>query len=249
MAGAVHYTDAGTPEGMRVYAIGDVHGCRELLVEMHARIDAEIARDRPGDWRIVHVGDYCDRGPDTRGVLDFLIARMQADGRVVCLRGNHDEGFLNFIAGDGPDRIFTANGGETTAASYGVEADFSTQPGIAAGRAALSRAVPEAHRAFLAGLPFSTAFGDFFLCHAGIRPGVPLDAQDPQDLIWIRQAFLDDERLHPKIVVHGHTPAPAVELRPNRVNVDTRAFSSGRLSALMAEGKRKSLLEVSGPPR
>ncbi len=240
----VRLADARPPDGMRLYAIGDVHGCRDLLAEMHARIEAEIARDRPDDWRIVHVGDYCDRGPDTRGAIDFLIARMEADRRVICLRGNHDEGFLNFIAGSGPDRIFTANGGEATAASYGVAADFSSARSIDAARAALARAAPDAHRAFLAGLPFSAVFGDFFLCHAGIRPGVPLDAQDEQDLIWIRTDFLDDPRLHPKVIVHGHTPAAEVEILPNRVNVDTRAFAGGRLSALVVDGTDKRLLQT-----
>lgn len=245
----IRLAEARPPDGMRLYAIGDVHGCRALLAEMHARIEAELARDRPDDWRIVHIGDYGDRGPDTAGVLDFLVARMQADARVLCLRGNHDEGFLNFVAGTGPDRIFTANGGEATAASYGVAADFSSAAGVAKARAGLAAALPESHRAFLSALPFYATFGDFFLCHAGIRPGVPLDAQDPQDLIWIRDAFLDDPRLHPKVIVHGHTPAAEPEIMPNRVNVDTRAFASGRLSALMVEGSRKSLLEVSGPSR
>jgi serine/threonine protein phosphatase 1 len=248
MAAGIRFEDARTPAGMRLYAIGDVHGCRDLLAEMHARIDAEIARDRPADWRVVHVGDYCDRGPDTRGVIDFLIARMAADSRVICLRGNHDEGFRSFLASRPGAGIFINNGGETTAASYGVEADFSP-PAIERTRAALVRAVPDAHVAFLAALPYATVVGDFFLCHAGIRPGVPLERQDPQDLIWIRERFLDDPQLHPRVIVHGHTPAEAVELRPNRVNVDTRAFASGRLSALMVEGSRKSLLEVSGPPR
>lgn len=248
MAGGVHFLDAKAPEGMRLYAIGDIHGCRELLVEMHERIDAETARDRPADWRIVHVGDYCDRGPDTKGVLDFLTARMAADARVICLRGNHDEGFLSFLTARPGAGIFVNNGGEATAASYGIEADFSP-PAIERTRAALAGAVPDAHVGFLATLPYSVGFGDFFLCHAGVRPGVQLERQDPQDLIWIREKFLDYPHLHPKVVVHGHTPADQVEIMGNRVNVDTRAFASGRLSALMVEGSRKSLLEVSGPPR
>lgn len=254
MAAGIRFEDARAPDGMRLYAIGDVHGCRGLLAEMHARIDAEIARDRPADWRIIHVGDYCDRGPDTRGVIDFLVARMAADRRVICLRGNHDQGFRDFVAlGDIASgrnlRVFTGNGGETTAASYGVRADFSTAEATAATREALAGAVPAAHLAFLNALPFCVTFGDFFICHAGIVPGLPLDAQAHDDLIWIREKFLDDPRLHPKLIVHGHTPANEVEVMPNRVNVDTRAFASGRLSALKVDGSRKNLLEVSGPPR
>ena len=242
------------PEGIRLYAIGDVHGCRDLLVEMHAQIEDQIARDRPDDWRIVHVGDYGDRGPDTKGVIDVLIARMTADNRVICLRGNHDQGFQAFMESDSlrPGRdshVFTRNGGETTAASYGVAADFSTPETMAATRAALRDAVPPGHLEFLAGLPYVAEFGDFFLCHAGIRPGIAFDAQRHDDLIWIRQEFLDYPGLHPKVIVHGHTPADEVEVMPNRVNVDTRAFASGTLSAIMVDGGRKSLLEVSGPPR
>lgn len=234
------------PEGMRLYAIGDIHGCHDLLAQMHERIDAEIARDRPADWRIVHVGDYCDRGPDTKGVLDFLIERMAADPRVICLRGNHDEGFLSFIAGRPGAGLFINYGGETTAASYGVKSDFSN---LARTREALIAAMPDSHVRFLSTLPHSMSFGDFFLCHAGIRPGIAMDKQDPQDLIWIRETFLDYPHLHPKVVVHGHTPAPQVEIMGNRVNVDTRAFASGRLSGLMVDGDRRAILEVSGQPR
>jgi serine/threonine protein phosphatase 1 len=244
----VHLDNARLPPGLRLYAIGDVHGCRDLLMEMHARIDAELERDAPGDWRIVHVGDYCDRGPDTKGVIDFLIARMAWNKRIVCLRGNHDEGFVSFLEARSGAGIFINNGGETTAASYGVRADFSSAAAVEQTRESLLAGVPHAHRAWLADLPHAAELGDFFFCHAGIRPGVPLDVQDANDLVWIRETFLDDPRLHPKVIVHGHTPSNEVELRPNRVNVDTRAFASGRLSALKLDGAGKSVVEVSRPP-
>ena len=124
--------------------------------------------------------------------------------------------------------------------------DFSDRAGLRPRRNALREAVPEAHRAFLQGLKFSCAFGDFFFCHAGIRPGVPLDSQDPSDLIWIREVFLNFADLHPKIVVHGHTPSPEPEIRANRVNVDTGAFRSGVLSALVVEGGDKHIMKVAG---
>ena len=106
--------------------------------------------------------------------------------------------------------------------------------------------MPEAHRAFLRGLEFSCTFGDFFFCHAGIRPGIPLDRQEPSDLIWIREAFLNFAGLYPKVVVHGHTPTPAPDIRANRVNVDTGAFRSGVLSALVIEGGDKQIMRVGG---
>jgi serine/threonine protein phosphatase 1 len=248
VSAGVHLDAARLPTGLRLYAIGDIHGCRDLLVEMHARIDAEVERDRPADWRIVHVGDYCDRGPDTRGVIDFLIERMAWDSRVVCLRGNHDEGFLSFLEARSGAGIFINNGGETTAASYGVTGDFSAGA-LERTRRSLVAAMPAAHAAFLAALPYAITVGDFFFCHTGIRPGVPIDEQEARDLIWIRESFLDDPRLHPKVIVHGHTPSTDVELKANRVNIDTRAFASGRLSALMLDGERKLVREVSRPPR
>ena len=240
----VDFASARAPEGMRLYAIGDVHGRRDLLVRMHEAIDAEIARDRPGDWRIVHLGDYCDRGPDTKGVLDFIIARQAEDARILSLRGNHDDGMLNFLKASGEWRIFTNNGGETTASSYGVQADFSTPWTLEASRDALNAAMPAAHRAFLEALPYQADFGDFMFCHAGVRPGVPLDGQYPQDLIWIRDAFLHHDGLYARVIVHGHTPVDGVDIRRNRVNLDTRAFASGRLSAIAIEGDGKRILEA-----
>lgn len=244
MAG-VHFLDARAPDGMRLYAIGDVHGRLDLLKAMHARIRSELMRDHPPDWRIIHVGDYVDRGPDSKGVLDFMVARIAEDPRVVALRGNHDEGFEHFLAGKPGSRTFTANGGDATCRSYGVAADFTSGTGIEEARIAMRAAVPAAHLAFLEGLAASAEFGDFFFCHAGIRPGVPLDRQDPQDLIWIRETFLHHPGLHPKVIVHGHTPQNEAEVLANRVNVDTLAYASGRLTALVVDGTEKRLLEVS----
>lgn len=240
----IDFNSARVPDRMRVYAIGDVHGCLELLTSMHEAIDAEIARDGPDDWRVVHLGDYCDRGPDTKGVIDLLAARLAADARNICLRGNHDEGMLHFLDGR-ESASFTHHGGDTTCASYGVEADLSSPAGLEASRAELSRAMPAAHRSFLERLPTSVTIGDLFLCHAGVRPGVRLDEQSPHDLIWIRGEFHRHVALYDKLVVHGHTPVETVEIWPNRVNLDTRAFASGVLSGMAFEGVGKRVLEVS----
>ena len=123
---------------------------------------------------------------------------------------------------------------------------FRRDAAIRRSRDALIGAVPPAHIAFLSGLKLSLSIGDFFFCHAGIRPGVPLDAQDPHDLIWIRREFSDYRGLHPKLIVHGHTPHAEPELRANRINIDTYAFASGRLTALAIEGREKRFLEVTG---
>lgn len=245
-AGGIHYLDARAPEGLRLYVIGDVHGCLGLLRQLHDRIHAEIERDKVGDWRIVHVGDYCDRGPEVRQVIDYLIGMSATDDRVIALQGNHDLGFVQFLLEPDANGLFANYGGPQTAASYGVELDLRTPGSLKIAHEALCRAVPPAHRDFLASLPLTAEFGDFFICHAGIRPGVPLDRQVPQDLLWIRSEFLDYPNLHPKVIVHGHTPQTSAEEMANRVNVDTGAVWSGVLTALVVDGAEKRLLEARG---
>jgi len=247
----VHFREARAPQGVRLYAIGDVHGRLDLLAAMHAHIATEIERDGVADWRAVHLGDYVDRGPDSKGVIDLLIAARQRDQRNILLAGNHDVGFLDFIDHPDPDGLFIRYGGVQTAQSYGVDLSGIGHGVVAwatnalrSGHADLLRAVPQGHVDFLRSLGFSATLGDFFFCHAGIRPGIPLEKQDRQDLIWIREAFHAHRDLYPKVIVHGHTPQPQAEVLPNRVNVDTLAHESGRLTALVVDGTAKTILSV-----
>lgn len=240
----IHLRDARAPDGMVLYAIGDVHGRLDLLTRMHAAIAADRDRRRAADWRVIHLGDYVDRGPESRGVIDFLIDAVARDPRHLALAGNHDLGMLDFLAAPRAEGLFALYGGVQTAASYGVALDLSDTVRLAAAHRAFAAAVPRRHEAFLRGLALSAGFGDFFFCHAGIRPGVALDAQQRDDLIWIRDPFHRHAALHPKVVVHGHTPVAEVELLDNRVNVDTGAFMSGRLSALVVDGVEKSVIRV-----
>lgn len=245
----IHFLEASGPDGMRIYAIGDVHGRFDLLEKMHARIAAELAADRPDDWRIIHLGDYVDRGPDSAGVIEFVSTRTRDDPRMLAIAGNHEMKFLAFLANPEQWRQFADFGGEETVQSYGVGIDFTTASGLREGHAALKRAVPPSHMSFLNGLAYSIGFGDFFFCHAGIRPGVPLDEQDTHDLTWIRSEFLDYPHLHPKVIVHGHTPHDEPEVMANRVNVDTLAYRSGVLTALVIDGTDKRFLSVSDSDR
>ncbi|MBD0413064.1 metallophosphoesterase family protein [Oryzicola mucosus] len=243
-AKGVDFASARTPEGMRLYAIGDPHGRLDLLEGMHKRIADEIARDKPDDWRVIHLGDYVDRGPDSRGVLDFLITLKQRDERFVFLTGNHDQAMLHFLATAQVDGIFVRNGGVQTVRSYGVDAFFESPEAAVRTRNQLMDVLPQAHLRFLRNLDYSCSFGDFFFCHAGIRPGVALDKQSRDDLIWIRGTFLNNDDLFEKVVVHGHTPQTDPEILRNRVNVDTGACFTGRLTAFVAEGDVKQTFSV-----
>ena len=234
---------------MRFYAIGDIHGQLAMLEQAHAR----IARDREetGDATapVVHLGDLVDRGPDSRGVLEFLIDGVDRGEPWVVLRGNHDAMFLDLLTGQGAaDAYLGPNvGGEATAASYGVRTGgFRSRRAVAAD---LTAAVPERHLRFLSALPYLKAAPDLLFVHAGIRPGVPVTLQDPSDLMWIRDDFLRDPRDHGVLVVHGHTPVEMPDHRRNRVNLDTGAGYGRALTAAVFEGRDCWVLEESGRER
>jgi serine/threonine protein phosphatase 1 len=244
----IHLDDASGPEGVRLYAIGDVHGRLDLLEKMHELIAGEIDRDKPVDWLVIHLGDYVDRGPDSRGVIDFLITARNRDERFMTLTGNHDLGLLDFLAEPRMDSLFMEFGGIQTAASYGVSFE-PADPDLSRFHSELLDAVPREHIRFILSCGFNVAIGDFFFCHAGIRPGVSLDRQDQDDLVWIRKGFLDCPDLFPKVVVHGHTITRQPELRANRVNIDTGAWFSDVLTAFVVDGGNKRLTTVGGAPR
>lgn len=224
---------------MRLYAIGDVHGCDALLAQVHAKIAADLATWPVADHRIIHLGDFIDRGPESAAVIGRLVELTAQDERVLCLRGNHEAMFLDFLA-DPIDagQTFLRNGGVATLASYGVPLDggFSSMRDLIGLVYTVLEALPVAHRQFIARLPFSFRFGDFFFCHAGIKPGVALEAQDSHDLTWMREPFLSSKADFGAVVIHGHTPAEAPEIHPNRINIDTGAVICGKLTCLAIEG-------------
>ncbi len=232
--------EAKTPDEMRLYAIGDVHGCDDLLAALHDRIDQDLALRPIEDHRIIHLGDYIDRGPNSAAVIERLVALSAKDDRVLCLRGNHESMFLDFL-GDPMEggQPFLRNGGMETLASYGA----SLGRGFASMRDLIGLVyetlaiLPVEHRQFIARLPASFRFGDFFFCHAGIRPGVPLDEQDTHDLTWIREPFLSSNADLGAVVIHGHTPVKTPDVRPNRINIDTGAVLGGPLTCIVLEGR------------
>lgn len=238
---------------MRSYAIGDIHGQRARLERAHVLIEADRAECEDADAPVVHIGDLVDRGPDSRGVIDFLLEGIAEGEPWVVLKGNHDRMMSLYLREptqrdpglrSGLGWAHEIIGGLETLASYGVD--------ISAGRREedihrdARAAVPRAHIDFLENLPASYRRGEAFFCHAGIRPGVPLESQVEDDLIWIRREFLDDRRAHGALIVHGHTPVDAVTHYGNRLNLDTGAGYGKALSAVVIEGRDAWLLTDEG---
>jgi serine/threonine protein phosphatase 1 len=220
---------------MTIYAIGDIHGHLDQLRAAHDRVAADRAREGTETASLVHVGDLVDRGPDSAGVVALLASLAAHDPRVVVLKGNHDAMFSGFLE-QGPDParsrwLSDTMGGRETLLSYDVPPDLPE----AERHAALLRAVPLQHRRFLAGRPTLHREGGYAFVHAGIRPGIALDAQKEEDLLWIRGPFLFDTRDHGALIVHGHTPVERVELHPNRLAIDTGTAWGGPLTAVAIE--------------
>jgi serine/threonine protein phosphatase 1 len=226
---------AAVPEGLRVYAIGDVHGRADLLGAVLDRIDAHHAGRPPARKLEILLGDYVDRGPKSRDVLDVILSR-QAVSDLVCLRGNHDEMPLRFLREPAFLSQWSELGGVETLLSYGVSVGRGRSADAVA--ADFGSVLPAEHRAFLDALPFSHCCGDYFFVHAGVRPGTPLDGQNEHDLIWIRDEFLDHAGFFEKKIVHGHTPKRSPENLPNRMNLDTGAYITGVLTCAVFEGDR-----------
>jgi len=237
------------PAGHLVYAVGDVHGRLDLLNRMLALILAD-AEGRDADRRaIVFLGDYVDRGPQSRGVIDRLLAGPPAGFEQVCLMGNHESWLLDFLVDCRAGAGWIANGGGATLDSYGTQIPrglgFSLGTGrLESTRLAFLQSLPEAHRAFLKNLEFMWRSGDYAFVHAGVRPGRALDDQDPQDLLWIRRDFLESEDNFGAFVVHGHTIVDAPEERANRIGLDTGAFATGRLTCLALQDTERRFLQT-----
>lgn len=233
------------PDDCRVYAVGDVHGRDDLLVEVRRLIvsDAKTAGDRARV--VVYLGDYVDRGPGSFEVIDRLIHEPLPGFRQVFLKGNHEDLMLAFLSGP-PDPVWLCNGGVATLESYGVGIDWFLQDtrSLEAARQQLQETMPQSHRQFLEDLRIRHVEGDYAFVHAGVRPGVPLASQDTRDLMWIRGPFLTSDANFGKRVVHGHTIVPEPEVRRNRIGIDTGAVRSGRLTCLVLQGTTVRFLQT-----
>lgn len=237
MSGAIDWrrAPATLPAGERLYAIGDIHGCLAQLERLHAAIREDLRANPVPRALLVHLGDYIDRGPDSAGVLE-AVRRFDACPTVNLL-GNHEATFLEALDGDAAAATdFLYNGGREALRSWGLPPH--------APRDLWAEAVPAAQRAFLRRLVLSHRHGPYLFVHAGIRPGVPLDRQSPDDLTRIRGPFLDSDADHGVVVVHGHTPVRerVADIRPNRVNLDTGAVYGGVLTCGIFEEDRLGLI-------
>jgi len=244
---SVSLGESSTPSNARVYAIGDIHGHRTLLESMYEQITDDLKARPVSEYKIIFLGDYIDRGPDSSGCVDYLIALLKKNSNVLCLKGNHEAKLENFL--DDPiafaDSFFTYGGTECSE-SYGVNmASYrgtSTQTLEIATE--LKERIPEEHINFYANLHIHITLGDYFFTHAGIRPNVSLPNQTDQDLMTIRSEFLSHQALFEKVIVHGHTPTYPMEVLPNRINVDTHAYHTGVLSCIVLEDVEHHIIEA-----
>ena len=230
--------------GRRIIAIGDIQGFADRLDILLGMIIADLAASPPVEAEIVFLGDYIDRGPNSAAVLDRL-ARRDVPLPFVALRGNHEALLLEALADPAGMAHWCRSGGDATLASYGIE--LSPQAGgkaLSRARKALLERLPEQHRRFLAHTAFHHVAGPYTFVHAGLRPGVPLDQQSEDDLLWIRDAFFRSAHSIDGVVVHGHTPRPRPENETHRINVDTGVFKYGVLTCAVLEGAERRFLST-----
>jgi serine/threonine protein phosphatase 1 len=230
---------ARVPDGFRVYAIGDIHGRADLLREMHRLVAMDAHATGAGLRKIaVYLGDYVDRGLQSREVVDILLDEPLPGFESVHLRGNHDHELLAFLEDPLVSAAWLRYGGDATIYSYGVRlpTEVPADERLIMLRDRLRAALPPRHYAFFSSLPLTYEIGDYLFVHAGIDPGKPLDRQTATDLLWIRDAFLEAEEDFGKIVVHGHSVTEAPEVRDNRIGIDTGACYTNALCCLVLQG-------------
>jgi serine/threonine protein phosphatase 1 len=229
---------AALPEGQRIYAIGDVHGCADQLRALHGQIARDLAADPAAEAVLVHLGDYVDRGPDSAGVIEALLQPFPPGPapRVVNLMGNHEAMLLAALEDAEAAAHWLANGGDAALESWGVP--------LRARAREWEAALPGRHLAFLRGLKLMHAAGGYLFVHAGLRPKVPLARQSRLDMLWIREPFLSFDGDLPAVVVHGHTPDDAPVIRRNRIGIDTGACMGGCLTCVVLQGDRLRFLHA-----
>ncbi|MDR3508849.1 MAG: metallophosphoesterase family protein [Caulobacteraceae bacterium] len=234
------------PEGWVIYAVGDIHGRLDLLEQLLGHIDRDAEASGAGHG-VVFLGDYVDRGPHSKGVIERL-TRLKAErpGRVVTLKGNHEDMLLSFLRDPSGGSTWVTHGGRECLASYGIQAPKlrHDQAGWESTRQALVQAMPTHHVEFLNSLDLYFDGGDYLFVHAGVRPGVAVEEQVEKDLLWIRRPFLEVEQPIEKVVIHGHSANTAPKIAAGRIGIDTGAYATGVLTALRLQGPEREFLRT-----
>jgi serine/threonine protein phosphatase 1 len=235
----------GVPEGMRVYAVGDIHGRSGLLEKMLEAIARDASEHKGVQVVEVFLGDYIDRGMHSRAVIDQLLAPSPNGHQRICLLGNHEETLLNFLADPTQLRQWANFGGYATLASYGIPipASMNAETMVAL-RDQLRQNLPPAHVDFLQQLQLTYQLGDYLFVHAGILPEQPLEKQSRANVLWIRNAFLNYTGYFDYYVVHGHSPVAEPDIRTNRANLDVSGAPVESLCCLVMQGTQRRPLVV-----
>ncbi|WP_284124554.1 metallophosphoesterase [Parerythrobacter aestuarii] len=234
---------ASVPDGTRYYVIGDIHGCNDLFETLILAIEEEAAAAPHLDVRVVLLGDLVDRGPDSRSVIANA-REWQRRRRVDILAGNHEEMFVKSFKDTKVLRHFIRHGGRETILSYGVSEKKYNNADLDELQKLMRKNVPKDDLQFLKTFEEMIIAGDYVFVHAGIKPGVELENQKRDDLLWIRERFLEHDGQHPLHVVHGHTIFEDIDVRANRIGIDTGAFRFGRLTALVLEGTTRRVIQA-----
>jgi serine/threonine protein phosphatase 1 len=245
---SARHAQPSAPRDHRAYVVGDIHGRLDLLDQLLGEIERDRAQRPVGKTLLVCLGDLIDRGPRSAQVIERLRTYRAAGLRSVFLLGNHEEVLLRILEGDASlIPSWLRFGGAQCLESYGADRRRIASESEEQALALIRQAIPDAHRQFLAGFVDTCRFGDYLFVHAGIRPGVALDQQLQSDLRWIRDPFLLDETDHGCVVVHGHTITEQVEERANRIGIDTGAYRTGVLTALVLEGAERRYIDTRAP--
>jgi serine/threonine protein phosphatase 1 len=233
--------------GKRCYAVGDVHGRLDLLETLFTQIAEHDAARPRRETTVVMLGDLIDRGPNSREVIERLMRPLPFPGRLICLKGNHEEMLGRGLGGE-PQLLarWLEYGGRECARSYGLDVTLPITQSMEVLEHNLRSAIPDRHIRFLNSLPDTARFGDYLLVHAGVRPGTPLQDQLPGDLRWIRDGFLESGADHGFVVIHGHSIALRVEERVNRIGIDTGAYMTGILTAVWLEDSERGFIQAVG---
>ena len=229
--------------GRRIYAIGDIHGREDLLNLLLARIQRDIDERPCVETIIIFLGDYIDRGPSSRGVIERLLSGQLPGEKHFFLRGNHEKMLLEFLVSPTQSASWLEFGGNETAFSYGAFAARKSEPDeLVKFAETLNHLMPGRHKAFLGSLLDFIEFDGYYFVHAGVRPGIALARQKASDLLWIRDIFINHDGMFEKVIVHGHTPREQPENLPNRINIDTGAYATHKLTAVVLEGEKRTFL-------